>query len=79
MKNIETKEVYPNSYKVIFNSLKGNVRQNKEIVAITNESAEIDEIRKVAIDISTPQYSFGFASSLDIVPSFQIHFASPKT
>ncbi len=60
------------SYSIVFNYFNDNELEIKEIKAISQESAEIEEVRKLTSDVFQPNYSFDVVSNFNSFQGYKI-------
>ncbi len=72
MKNQNEKEQYPINYKIIFDALSENEAENQEIKSLLDENIEINEMRKLILETSEPEFTFDIVSNLHTSENYKI-------
>jgi len=70
---MKAEEKYPKEYEALFTFKESSGIEINEINEIKRASEEIDELRKVVMDVNSPNFSFGTANNAsDFKPNFVV-------
>jgi uncharacterized membrane-anchored protein YjiN (DUF445 family) len=71
----QTDNQYSESYQVIFKKLQNDDADTSEISSIKKESEEIDELRKIVLEINEPENIYATASNVSgLLPNFGVNW-----
>jgi uncharacterized membrane-anchored protein YjiN (DUF445 family) len=71
----QTDNQYSESYQVIFKKLQNDDADASEISSIKKESEEIDELRKIVLEINEPENIYATASNVSgLLPNFGVNW-----